>query len=296
MTRCFATFLALAAAARLAAADIPDTGWPWTNAPAGAPAKPAAKTSHSAPGAQTAAQLQAALDQLTQTNHELLDLLKKQQAVLEDIQYDRRLQSRQIQSLEDRLEEALADKHELEQKVDNLEVQASARPATTSPTETPTPPAPTPTPSVLNPGNGSAQPASAPPLPAPDMATPAVDTPPPVPESYLPPPPEEGPPGTPSWHRIFTLKGGDNKQTDVFLVRGRTWRVLWHNQDKPGKLYANTSALFISAFPRDDTIPQKVCSKLGSGGDSTELPGPGNYYLKIEASGGDWELAVEDYR
>jgi hypothetical protein len=98
------------------------------------------------------------------------------------------------------------------------------------------------------------------------------------------------------WHRLFTIKGDDNRQTDVFLVRGRTWRVLWHNQDKPGKLYENTSALFINAFPRDDTIPQKVCSKLGSGGDKTMLPGPGNFYLKIEASGGGWEIAVEDLR
>jgi len=72
--------------------------------------------------------------------------------------------------------------------------------------------------------------------------------------------------------------------------------VLWHNQDKPGKAYLNTSALFINAFPKDDTIPQKVCSKLGSGGDSAELDGPGNYYLKVEASGGSWELAVEDFR
>jgi hypothetical protein len=72
--------------------------------------------------------------------------------------------------------------------------------------------------------------------------------------------------------------------------------VLWHNQDKPGKTYANTSALFINAYPKDDTIPQKVCAKLGTGGDSTELEGPGNYYLKIEASGGSWELAVEDFR
>jgi hypothetical protein len=92
------------------------------------------------------------------------------------------------------------------------------------------------------------------------------------------------------------LKGDDSKQTDLFHIEGRTWRVLWHNQDKPGKTYVNTSALFINAFPRDDTIPQKVCSKLGSGGDSTELNGPGNYYLKVEASGGSWELAVEDFR
>ena len=66
----------------------------------------------------------------------------------------------------------------------------------------------------------------------------------------------------------FTLKGSDNQQSDVFTVHGKLWRVLWHNQDKPGKLFANTSALFINAFPRDDTIPQKVCSKLGTGSDS----------------------------
>ena len=305
MTRYFATFLALAAAARLAAAEIPDTDLPWTNA-AGAPikpkpastttgasAKPTAKSAHLAPGAQNQAQMQAALDQLTQTNHELLDLLKKQQAVLEDIQYDHRLQGRQIQSLEDRLEEALAEKRELEKKVDDLEVQASARPVTPAPEVTPSPPASTgPNPGVVATVSTNAPP----PPPVPVITTPVVDAPPPPPESYLPPPQEEGAPGTQSWHRLITLKGEDNKQTDVFLVRGRTWRVLWHNQDKPGKLYANTSALFISAFPRDDTIPQKVCSKLGTGGDSTELPGPGNYYLKVEASGGDWELAVEDYR
>ncbi|HEY0257820.1 MAG TPA: hypothetical protein VGC39_10285, partial [Candidatus Methylacidiphilales bacterium] len=86
------------------------------------------------------------------------------------------------------------------------------------------------------------------------------------------------------------------RQTDLFPVQVKTWRVVWHNQDKPGKPYANTSALFINAFPKDDTIPQKVCAKLGTGGDATELQGPGNYYLKVEASGGAWELAVEDFR
>jgi hypothetical protein len=98
-----------------------------------------------------------------------------------------------------------------------------------------------------------------------------------------------------SWHRLFTLSGTDNRSSDFFHIEGHQWRVLWHNQDKPGKAYVNTSALFLNAFPKDDTIPQKVCSKLGSGGDSTELIGPGNYYLKIEASGGAWELAVEDF-
>ena len=100
-----------------------------------------------------------------------------------------------------------------------------------------------------------------------------------------------------SWHRLFTLSGERQPKTPICSTfRASTWRVLWHNQDKEGKAYKNTSALFLNAFPKDDTIPQKVCSKVGSGGDSAELLGPGNYYLKIDASGGDWELAVEDFR
>src|SRR5271156_3215777 len=81
---------------------------PATNAPA-PPANPPASAGPkpaSSKTLRTSAQLQAALDQLAQSNRDLLDLLKQQQSVLEDIQYDRRLQSRQIASLEERLTEA----------------------------------------------------------------------------------------------------------------------------------------------------------------------------------------------
>jgi len=217
----------------------------------------------------------SAADRLTQSNRDLLDLLKKQQSVLADIQYDRRLQSRQIQSLEERLEEQLQQNAQLQAKIAKLETTLAAvqanPPVTIAPNGTNTAASPTP----------------------PVKETP---TPPPHIGSYLPAPETEGAPGTKSWHRLFTLSGDDTRKTELFHVQGRQWRVLWHNLDKPGAAYVNTSALFINAFPKDDTIPQKVCSKLGSGGDSTELEGPGNYYLKIEASGGSWELAVEDFR
>jgi hypothetical protein len=216
---------------------------------------------------------QSAFDTLTQSNHDLLELLKKQQAVLEDIQYDRRLQNRQIQLLEERLTDAIQQNGQLQAKVAKLEATIAAGPASPDASANGTHPSP-------------AQP------PPPQQAQ--VE--PPPPSTYLPTPESEGAPGTQSWHRLFTFSGEEGKNTDIFYVQGRQWRVLWHNQDKPGDAYRNTSALFISAFPKDDTIPQKVCSKLGSGGDSTELIGPGNYYLKIEASGGRWELAVEDFR
>jgi hypothetical protein len=228
----------------------------------------------------TAIELQKTIDQLTQSNRDMLDLLKKQQAVLEDMQFDRRLQSRQIQSLEERLEDALQQNTQLQTKVARLEADAALRAAAPS--------APLQTASSAPPNTTSAL--------AVQITPPTADATPAPPSTYLPAPDTEGMPGTKSWHRLFALKGDDSRNTDLFQIQGRTWRVLWHNQDKPGKEYANTSALFINAFPKDDTIPQKVCSKLGSGGDSGELDGPGNYFLKIEASGGSWELAVEDFR
>jgi hypothetical protein len=257
----------------LALIGFSPTAWAQTNdAIAASPAKStiAIKPAHGPVGATTA-QLQTALDQLTQSNRDLLDLLKKQQAVLEDIQFDRRQQSRHIESLEERLEEAMLQNAQLQSKVANLEAAAVAPPAAPTPTFTPLPNA------------GSTQP-------------PVTEPPPPPPSTYLPAPETEGMPGTMSWHRLFTMKGEDAKNSDLFQVQGKTWRVLWHNLDKPGKMYTGTSALFINAFPKDDTIPQKVCSKVGTGGDSAELAGPGTYYLKVEASGGSWELAVEDFR
>lgn len=216
---------------------------------------------------------QEAMDRLTQSNRDLLDLLKKQQSVLEDIQYDRRLQSRRIDTLSERLEESLQDNAKLQAQVASLQATAAATAAGRS--------NPTPEPSAST--NVVQQPA--PPTPEPTAP----------PASYLPPAPEEnGPPGTAAWHRLFTLSGTDSKTSDMFHVKGHNWRVVWHNQDREGKTFAGTSGLFINAFPKNDTIPQKVCSKVGSGGDSTDLQGPGNYYLKIEASGGSWELAVED--
>ena len=245
----------------------------WLHAQSSSSSSTTTHKSSSAIAAQNAATIQ----RLTQSNQELLDLLKKQQAVLEDIQYDRRLQNRQIASLEERLEDSLQQNAQLQTKIAKLEEQISLMPQTTE-----RPPEPTPV-TASNPS----------PSPTP---TATVTEAPPAPASYLPPPESEGAPGTKSWHRLFTDSGTDGKTTDIFHIDGPQWRVIWHNQDHPGKEYVNTSALFINAFPKDDTIPQTVCSKLGSGGDSTELNGPGNYYLKIEASGGSWELAVEDFK
>jgi hypothetical protein len=230
---------------------------------------PQAPAPASAPGAQPQAATttnSAAIEQLSQSNRELLDLLKKYLGVLEDMQYDRRLQSRQIQNLEIRLTETLQQNADLQAKIAKLQTELNAPP--------PSVPATNP---VTN---------TPPPVPP---------APPPEPASYLPPAPIEGPPGVKCWHRIYALTGTDNDTSDPFHIEGSNWRVVWHNQDKAGDVYKGTSALFINAFAKGDTIPQKACAKVGSGGDSSELTGPGDFVLKIEASGGKWELAVEDF-
>jgi regulator of replication initiation timing len=237
-----------------------------TPPPATTAPKPAAAPAPASASAQSASQ--SAVAQLTQSNRDLLELLKKQQVVLEDIQFDRRLTARQVQLLQDHLESVLQEKSELQYKNDKLQAALAAASAPPS-----------------APSTNSAQ-----------NSPPAVAAVPPPPSTYLPPPQPDGAPGTKWWHRLFTLKGTDPQSTNLFHVQGPQWRVVWHNLDKPGDTYKNTSALFINAYPKDDTIPQKVCAKLGSGGDATELQGPGNYFLKIEASGGSWELAVEDFK
>jgi len=274
-------FALLAALLFLAPLAATQTNTPGSDAPAPKP-KPSVVAPKLTKAQVTAVELQKTVDTLTQTNHDLLDLLQKQQAVLEDIQFDRRLQSRQIQSLEERLESALEENNQLQNKVSKLESQVTLPSSNGQPASTPAP--------VPAPASGDAVTISS------EPKTTAEPVPTPPHEGHLPaPPPGDGPPDAPSWHRLFTLKGDDLKQSDLFQVRGKLWRVQWYNLDKPGKAYANTSALFINAYPKDDTIPQKVCAKLGTGGDETELQGPGNYYLKIEASGGSWELAVEDF-
>ena len=237
------------------------------NAAASPPVNPAAPAGSSSVAAANA----ASLARLTASNQDLLDLLKKQQAVLEDIQYDRRLQNRQISSLEDRLQDAMQQNGQLQAKVAKLEMQLSLAPSAPIP-------------------------AAVPPAKAVSLETPPPAAAPAAPATYLPPPESEGAPGTKSWHRLFSLSGTEGKESQLFHVQGPQWRVLWHNQDRPGDSYVNTSALFINAYPKGDNIPIKVCSKLGSGGDKPEFNGPGDFSLKIEASGGTWELAVEDFR
>src|SRR5271168_3438305 len=130
----FALILALVLLARPGLAQTPPSDTVLSApAPAPAPEPPKPVPPKLSKSAMTAAELQKTVDQLTQSNRDLLDLLKKQQAVLEDMQFDRRLQSRQIGALEERLEDTLYQNAQLQNKVDKLE-EAAAVPHAAPPT------------------------------------------------------------------------------------------------------------------------------------------------------------------
>ena len=198
------------------------------------------------------------MEHLTRSNQELLDLLKKQQAVLEDIQYDRRLQNRQITLLEQRLEDTLQLNASLQVKICQARRPLVAMPPKARPR-----------------GTGAATPERPRAEQRRARHPTVIQQPPPPPASTLPPEQTDGEPGTLWWHRLLSLSGNDSKNSDTFHITGKQWRVLWHNQDRPGDTYKNTSALFISAFPKNDTLPKKICSQLGGGNDVTELTGHG---------------------
>ncbi len=168
----FALILVLVLLARLSFAQ--------SNAAPSNPSPPASKPTSSvklSKSAMTAAELQKAVDQLTQSNRDLLDLLKKQQGVLEDMQFDRRLQSRQIQSLEERLEDTLFENTKLQKQVATLEADAAVHPiALAQPAKT----------TDAQAGTANAVPGAvtnAPPAPAPP---PVAEEPAPPPATYLP--------------------------------------------------------------------------------------------------------------
>ena len=165
--------------------------------------------------------MQAALDQLTQSNRDLLDLLKKQQAVLEDIQFDRRLQSRQIESLEERLEETLLQNAQLQNKVANLEADAAVRPSG-------------PRADASAAGDATLATNAAARLRPRRRAGRRIAA---ATARHLP---AAAGIGRSARHEIvapaFHAEGRATASRPIFFIStGRTWRVLWHNQDKPGK-------------------------------------------------------------
>ncbi len=106
----------------------------------------------------------------------------------------------------------------------------------------------------------------------------------------------DGPPGTMTWHRLVTFErhGGETNRSVPHPGQDMARRVAQPGQT--GKSLREHQCTFHQRVSARRYHSAEGVREIGLGRRQNGTPRPGNYYLKIEASGGSWELAVEDFR
>jgi len=91
------------------------------------------------------------------------------------------------------------------------------------------------------------------------------------------------------WVATKTWQGAGAKDTEMFTVTGH-WRVDW--------IFSPTSpagAFQVFIYAADGlTLMQIAASNKDGGSDTSFWAGPGTYFLRINSSGGDWKVGVQD--
>jgi hypothetical protein len=103
----------------------------------------------------------------------------------------------------------------------------------------------------------------------------------------------ESPPTDPAknWVSTKIWQGSGNRETEAFTVADH-WRVDWlFSPVPPGGL------LQVFIYQSNGRLLLNVAANAEkSGSDTSFWLGPGTYFLKINSSGGDWKIGVQDLR
>ena len=103
----------------------------------------------------------------------------------------------------------------------------------------------------------------------------------------------EGPPIIPgkAWNATQLWQGSGSKTTEAFTV-GSHWRVDWlFNPPATGGVFQ----VFI--YSAEGALLMDMATNTQQGGPGTSFwAGPGTYFLKVNVTGGDWKLDVQDLR
>ena len=91
---------------------------------------------------------------------------------------------------------------------------------------------------------------------------------------------------------ITTLSGTDNRRTNVFGVSSDVLRVRYHTETTDPDSIADD--LIVTVFEANgDRVDSVLILDPASGSQNVLLPGPGNYYLELEAGTVRYELAID---
>ena len=93
-----------------------------------------------------------------------------------------------------------------------------------------------------------------------------------------------------TWAVTRTWQGSGSKETEPFTVSGH-WRVDWIFS--PASTTGGVFQVFIYAADGRQLLNLAANSQKG-GSDTTFWAGPGTYFLKVNSSGGDWKVGVQD--
>jgi len=94
-----------------------------------------------------------------------------------------------------------------------------------------------------------------------------------------------------TWVVKGVWQGSGSRETEEFTV-GEHWRVDWLFSPAP-----SGGSILVFIYHSEGRLLMSIAANTQkSGADTTFWAGPGKYFLKVNSSGGDWKLAVQDLR
>ena len=91
------------------------------------------------------------------------------------------------------------------------------------------------------------------------------------------------------WAATKAWQGSGAKETEMFTVTGH-WRVDWIFSPSSA-----TAVFQVYIYSADGRQLMNLAANSQKGGSDTSFwAGPGTYFLKINSSGGDWKVGVQD--
>jgi len=92
-----------------------------------------------------------------------------------------------------------------------------------------------------------------------------------------------------AWAATQLWQGTGNRATEMFTV-GSHWRVDWLYNPPPAGAF-----LQVFIYSADGSLMNIATNTAVGGPDTSFWTGAGTYFLKVNSSGGDWKLDVQDY-
>ncbi len=95
----------------------------------------------------------------------------------------------------------------------------------------------------------------------------------------------------PKWKQVILIKGKGPKESEIFRIRGKEWKIAWKTQSD------ETSDEFILIL-YDKNNPENtevIANTTGDSEDFVYLEGKGEYYLSINTKQ-SYEITIEELR